>query len=162
MITLESLWCKLQKLNAVFQKLTLKVDEPKWHYVLFWGEESGALASNSREWSFGDGGTGAKGIPVKDGTQITELFFHADTFGVNAQVSIEVQDIQDVTSPVVLGTISLNGASDGGGTAHNAYKLITHNINVPANCVIGFQTIVVSGTVRDARVGVKLRFKEVV
>ena len=81
------------------------VIEPIYEYIEFWGEESGAISSNQFEYSAGNGATGGIGRPINGaGWEIIEMAFQADVYDANAQVQVDILDIQSVvnnTAPVI-------------------------------------------------------------
>ena len=133
---------------------------PVYAYKTIWAEEGGGGANANYQWSYGNGATGLIGIPVGDGWEITGMFFQADTFPANGQLSVNIVNMKN--TPVVLGVIQLSSATDGGGQTNNASKYVelATPIVVPDDAVIGFQTNTEVGATGDMRVGVDLR-KEV-
>lgn len=147
--------CQLAKLK---QKTPVSI----WSHSKIWAEEAGFLNPNQSEWSFGNGGTGPKGIPVGNGYEIVGMFFHADNYASATATTIDCMDYQDVNNPVALCDISLINSTDGTGQASNGTKIVTFDppLPVPTNAVLGFRTRLVSGSVSDCVVGLTLRHDE--
>lgn len=141
------------------QKLKIKVNVDIWSHSRLWAEESGFLSSNQAEWSYGNGGTGTKGLPLEAGNEITHMFFQADNHATNASVTVACIDNNAGASTVPLCTITLANAADGGGQSGNSWKIVELPVPIvlPVGTVLGFLTVQASGSISDAIVGVKLR-----
>lgn len=138
--------------------------QPLYEYKEIWAEESSGTNAGSAEWSFGNGATGFIGLPIDDGWEVFEMGFHADTYPATAQIQIDLMDYGNTPSDAAANTISslsLSGATDGGGTTNNAYKLESVGPTpIPvtgSTTVIGFITRGQSGSISDARVYARLR-----
>lgn len=139
--------------------------KPVYEHRDIWGEEASALNTNSGEWSHGNGSVGLIGMPFNDGWEIVAMGFHADTFPSTATVRVAIHDHSQIASNAVandLASISLNGATDGGGQINNAYKYeeFSTPVAVPAGALLGFITRGVTGNIVDARVYARLRRKQ--
>lgn len=125
---------------------------PRFEYRTFWAEESGALGSNQGEWSWGNGGTGAKGLPVGTGWMITEMSLHLDTITPNTLIQVDLVDWRDtaVADAVVIASLFLDQTVDGF-AANNAAKLQLFNPfpPVPDDAIVGFLTRTVTGSAND-------------
>jgi len=135
-----------------------------YEYRDIWAEESGVLSTNSAEWSFGNGSTGYIGIPLEAGWELVSMYFTADTFPSNSSVSIGLMNYGNTPSGAIgnqIYTFVLLDARDGGGNTNNAYKIVSLPVPIilptAGTTLLGFITRSVVGTVRDARVGVRLR-----
>lgn len=135
---------------------------PIYEYNLIWAEEGSGTNANTAEWSFGNGAAGFMGLPFGEGWEITEMFFMADTYAATSTITVAVHNHREVASNAIgndLASISLASATDGGGQTNNAAKNVTLNppVPVPNNAVLGFITRGLTGSIGDARVGVRLR-----
>lgn len=140
---------------------------PVYEYRDIWAEESGGANTNSAEWSYGNGATGFMGLPIDDGWEIEAMYYHADTFPSQGRIQVDLMNYGNTPSNAAANTItsiSVNGATDGGGAVNNAYKYskLAAAVPIPAAggvTTIGFITRVVSGNISDHRVGARLRRK---
>ena len=145
--------------NATVTKL------PLYEYRDIWAEEGGALAANSSEWSFGDTGIGTKGLPISGVWEIIGMYIHADSFNSSPSVTVALYDWATTGNAASkrIATITMANATDGSGVNNHAWKYDDYNsapIAIPTNpTILGFRTIAKSGTVSDARVGIRLRSK---
>lgn len=135
--------------------------EPLYETRDVWAEEGSGLNADSAEWSFGNGATGYMGLPIDEGWEVISMAFHADQFPSTARVRVALVDYRTPSNAAanVIRAIELNGATDGGGVINNAFKFenLATPVPVPANGVLGFRTLAVTGAVSDARVYARLR-----
>ena len=109
-------------------------------YTIFpiWAEENGALANNSREWSFGNGATGAVNIVLPIEAELFAVTFDAEVGGA-ATVTFDIMKNDAVA--VTTGPLTVKGS-----------ELLTTPESFVAGDCIGFQTNTETGTVSDGRV----------
>ena len=107
---------------------------------MVWAEESGDLINGSRNWSFGNGATGAVNVFVMYDALVTKMFIQAEVIGATASIDLMIND-------VVAGTASYVG---------NGIVEFPAPINVFEGDELGFQTNTVVGTWSDVRVGVSI------
>jgi hypothetical protein len=157
--------CGLAKRVARIERKQLRLTkQPVYEYRDIWAEESGRTNANSAEWSYGNGATGFIGLPVDSGWELTALALHADTFASQAVLSVDAM-AYPASSPGSsaansLATITINGATDGGGEVNNAFKFLelTSPVAVPVTR-FGFITRTRTGNSSDVRVYARLRRK---
>lgn len=138
-----------------------------FEYRDIWAEEGGAIASNTSEWSYGNGATGFMGLVVDEGWEVVSMYFQADTYAATATAQVDLMDYGNTPSNAAgntIASISLNSSTDGGGATNNGYKIVSYANSIPvpvtgASTVIGFLTRIVTGTISDVRVGARLRRK---
>jgi hypothetical protein len=124
----------LQTAVASFAQATGTIPET------LWAEENAGLGNNQREWSFGNGSTGAVNLIAMYDGQITKMFLHCENPGTTATINVLINN-------AVAGTGSFTG---------NEVFTFPTPIDVVEGDQIGFQTGTVTGSWTDARVGVSL------
>ena len=132
--------------------------EPEYEYYNYWAEESGNLATNSWQWSWGNGDTGVIGLPVGDGVEVIAMGFHADnTAAVTDDMQVDLYDIQG-NAQVFIARIDV--INSGQGIEDNMYQydnLRSSPVAVPDGAVLAFRSGTEVGNVNGARVGVWTR-----
>lgn len=139
-----------------------------YEYRDIWAEERTGASGNSGQWSFGDSAVGFFGLPVDAGWQVEALYFNADSYAANATVNVDLMNYglnPTNAAANTLATISLAGATDGGGQINNAFKYrkLPVPVAIPTGAsgatLIGFITRATTGAVTNMRVGARLRRK---
>ena len=108
-----------------------------------WAEESGGLSNNNRQWSFGNGATGAINITMAFDCEVFAMTFDAENAGTSVSIQL-MRENGPVTSQL------FTGAS---GVANFTAIPFT------AGQRLGFQTDVETGAYSDARVCAWARVK---
>lgn len=125
-----------------------------YHYekVLIWAEEFGTLKTNQNEWSFGNGGTGGKGIPIPEANwEIYAFGLQADKSSNGATATIEI--INRVNDSI-MGTMPI---ASGPSNNINFSAILASPITINQGDSIGFRTQNVKGTISDVIVSIWLR-----
>lgn len=79
---------------------------PYYTYFPIWAEENGPLASNTNEWSYGNGATGVNiGIVLPFDCEITHMTMNAETAGTSVGMNI-------LNNSAVADTVTFTGAND--------------------------------------------------
>lgn len=109
-------------------------------YTVFpiWAEESGGLSNNNRQWSFGNGATGAINIVLPIDAELFAVTFDSEVGGVGT-VSIDIMK----NDAVALTTKDF---------AVKDFETLTVNESFAAGDCIGFQTNTETGALTDARI----------
>ena len=103
-----------------------------------WAEESGAMANNAFEWSWGNGAVGTDiGVPVSQRCQLVSATFNADAFGTSISVNIN-RNNTSVELPLFEG--------------QNDLVNFTNPVVFEAGDLVSFRTGVVTGSYTDSRV----------
>ncbi len=119
--------------------------------IVIWAEEGADLATNTREWSYGDRGVGRIGIPLPEDWEAYAISFHADVADAGVTVEVSVYDYS--VTEASLFTFTASGA-----TNNISYtQILATPIAIPAGTALGFRSGAISGVVRDARAAVWLR-----
>ena len=111
---------------------------------MIWAEENGNLNLFQSEFSFGNGATGAIGIPSHSAGTLVGAMIHAN--GGTGTTTITVR-INNVDTAVVVG---LNGAGSN--------VTLGGSVSVSAGDVIGFFTSALTGTLTDVRVAAVIEY----
>jgi hypothetical protein len=106
---------------------------------MIWAEESGGLANNNRQWSFGNGATGNINLVLMYDGIIEKAFIDAEVAGTSVSIDIMIND-------AVAATASFTGGQD--------FVTFATPINVNEGDAIGFRTNTEVGSYTDVRVGV--------
>jgi len=139
---------------------------PIYEYREIWAEENATLNASGFEWSYGNGSTGYVGIPHdgKSGWEVFAMYFQADSFTTGSNATVVCRQFQSAsnTSSQDVCSITVSSPTDGGGQVNHTHKYeefaTPHSLPFPAEAApLGFFTSQKSGTVSDARVGVRLR-----
>lgn len=109
-----------------------------------WAEENGALSNNNRQWSFGNGSTGAVNLTIPIDCEIFAMSLEAEVGGTNVSIEL-MQGNTPVTSQL------FNGASD--------FVILNTPISVSSGDRIGFRTDVETGSYVDVRVSAWFRVR---
>lgn len=123
--------------------------------VIFAENTANITTGGGTQWAFGDGDTGAIGIPVVEDWELFAVSFQARSVTLSTNVNMIVRNINDAstlyafTAPLM----PLPPATDGVYT-----EVLATPVQIPAGTTIGFATSSVSaGVVTGARVAVWLR-----
>lgn len=153
--------CDLAKRVKTLESETAQLNitsMPLYEYRDIWAEEGSALSNNNSQWSFGNGAVGFIGLPIDDGWEVTDMYFHADTASATSDVTVHLVDMTTPSNAApIISTVTVVDAGDG--VANNAYVYETFAtpVAVPAGAVLGFRTGTEVGAFSDARVGARLR-----
>lgn len=122
--------------------------------VIFSENSANITAGSGAQWAFGDGDTGAIGIPVVENWELYAVSFQARSVTVNTNVNMIVRNMNDASTLYAF-TAPLLVTPPSAGVYT---QVLTTPILIPAGTTIGFVTSSVSaGTVTGARVAVWLR-----
>ena len=130
------------------------VEERIWNaYTIIWAEESTAVASNTAEWSFGNGDVGNIGIPLADDWEIYALGFNADSSSGGATISFDIVDFTTNTD------VATNIATPNNLGVTNNYVSVVDipTVQINRGTTLGFRTNTITGTISSARVIAYLR-----
>lgn len=108
-----------------------------------WAEENGNLSPGNTQWSFGNGATGAIGIPLAFDCELFAVSLNADSPGTSTFINIQ-RDGANVVTPEF--------------TANNQVNTFTA-IPYTSGQLLSFQTATVSGTWTDVRICAWFRVK---
>jgi len=109
-----------------------------------WAEESGALASNSTQWSYGNGATGTIGIVLPVDAEAFAMTLEADVVGTSVSIELMQNDLPVVSTLFV-------GSRD--------FVNLDTPIQFVAGQQVGFRTDVEIGAYSDVRVAVWFRIR---
>lgn len=148
------------KLVTDLSSVSLNVTtQPLYEYRTFWAEENGAVANNSFEWSFGNGSTGAIGLPFEAGWEITQVFMQSEVSGTSLQVDFLDTAVVNTAAAPVLFSITHSAATwfGAGGTNRASIVDLSPVVILAADSIIAPYTRTEVGIFSDVRVGFNAR-----
>lgn len=101
-----------------------------------WAEEGGGLSNNNYQWSYGNGATGAMGIPLGIDCELFAISLNADSFGTSVSVNIQ-NNLSTISTPLF--------------STNNQVVAITA-VPFSQGDLLSFQTATETGTFSDVRV----------
>lgn len=101
-----------------------------------WAEENGGLSNNNYQWSYGNGATGAMGIPLGIDCELFAISLNADNFGTSVSINIQ-NNLATVSTPLF--------------STNNQVVAITA-VPYSQGDLLSFQTAVETGAFSDVRV----------
>ncbi|WP_367606942.1 hypothetical protein [Legionella sp. W05-934-2] len=123
--------------------------------VIFAENTANITTGGGNQWAFGDGDTGAIGIPVAEDWELFAISFQARSVTAATTVTMFVRNMNDAsnlytfTAPLAITPPSASGVYT---------ELLANPVPIPAGTTIGFVTSAVSaGAVTGARVAAWLR-----
>jgi hypothetical protein len=139
--------------NAINNAINTRIYEKN---VIFAETALNITTGGGTQWAFGDGDTGAIGIPLPESWELYAVSLQARSVTANATVVINILNINDgstiyqITAPL---TTPVPPAINGVYT-----QMLATPVAIPAGSTIGFSTVSVSaGIVTGARIGAWLR-----
>lgn len=119
---------------------------PQDGFTIFaiWAEENGGLVNNNRQWSFGNGSTGAVNIAIPIDCEVFAMSLDAEVGGTSVSIELMQENV-----PVI--SQLFNGITD--------FAVFGTPIPVTAGDRLGFRTDVETGAYTDARVSAWLRVR---
>ncbi len=123
--------------------------------VIFAENTANITTGGGTQWAFGDGDTGAIGIPLVEDWELFAVSFQARSVTLSTNVNMIVRNMNDAstlyafTAPLLVTPPAANGVYT---------EVLATPVQIPAGTTIGFATSSVSaGVVTGARVAVWLR-----
>ncbi len=130
---------RLDRIKAAIDEIANDIKSLRQKTIFpIWAEENGALASNTYEWSWGNGATGNDiGIPVPVACEFFASSFNADAFGTSVSMIIE-KNGTSIATPLF--------------ASNNTVFTELTPVQFAAGDRVSFKTGTVVGTITDARI----------